>query len=104
MKRLDELVQEEIGKFYPMPALFGGNAGDLAVRAQQKKDAAFKRISEDKALGILVSLGANMIAMISNMTPAGVQRNEATAQILIELVTIWENSHNAFNDQLKSQP
>lgn len=108
MKLLHEIVQEEITRLYPLPATKATEDGkivpdlvEMALKADENKHSAIKRLQEDKALTILTSLMSQILSTAAAMPIPPEGKREAYTQLIVETITIWENAHNAFNNQLK---
>ena len=107
MKLLHEILQEEITAFYPIrPQQI--DISDLPQTlermtqdANRRKDIAQRRLLEDKALGILVQFSTHLILTTAGMPIPSSVKHQNYSQIIIETLTLWENAHNRFNEQLK---
>ena len=97
MKLLHEIVQAEIARCYP---LVFANA-DLVAVANKKTAAVVQRLTEDRALAILAETMTQIIVAGSKLNLPEEGKKEAYRQIIVDTVTIWENTHNSFNEQLK---
>lgn len=70
------------------------NAFWLRVENRMREDPAVKRLSELAALSTTILLS----------TIPREQFSFAFQRLFVEMITLWEDANNRFNDQFKSQP